>query len=301
MTLLDLFVGELRAARRADKTIQADLCAIGLFLTYLGDHRLTIETAPPHVLSDYVAETLRPLAPSSVHKYVNAIRLFHAFLRRRGVKVADWSTPIMPRLRHAAREVLRGHDLAAFDQSCLTFHEPIRTVMRLLLLTGLRPGELRVLGRRDLSIVTHPDRIEVWFKIRGTAGSLKSRRDREVPLFSDATRILQAYLVHVRPGMSPSHYLFPGGKDGTSKQAPISIPAIELHVKRAGEAAGIRDLTPYDLRHSALTMFEEQGVPLETIQRIAGHEKITTTMGYIHMSPDKINRDMSKVSAPWVK
>lgn len=301
MSLIDLFTGELKAARRADKTIQADLCAISLFLEYLGKNGLTVQSAPAHVLSDYVA-TLRHLAPPSIYKYVNAIRLFHAFLKRRGVSVIDWGRPIMPRLRHTAREVIRGSDLAAFDHACVSLVDPTRTVLRLLLLTGLRPGELRVLGRRDISVVTQPDRVEVWLKIRGTAGSLKSRRDREIPLFPDAAQVLQEYLIQVRPRLlSPSHFLFPGGQGGASKQAAISIVTLEVYTRRAGEAAGIPNLTPYDLRHSALTMFEEQGVPLETIQVIAGHEKITTTMGYLHIAPAKINRDMSKVKTPWVR
>ena len=300
MSLIDLFVGELKAARRADKTIQADLCAIHLFLEYLGKNRLTVQSAPAHVLSDYVA-TLHHLAPQSVYKYVNGIRLFHAFLKRRGVPVFDWGRPIMPRLRHSAREVIRGSDLAAFDHACLSFLDPTRTILRLLLLTGLRPGELRVLGRRDINVVTQPDHVEVWLKIRGTAGSLKSRRDREIPLFPDAAQVLQEYLIQVRPRLSPSHFLFPGGPGGISKQAAISLVTLEVYTKRAGEAAGIPNLTPYDLRHSALTMFEEQSVPLETIQVIAGHEKITTTMGYLHIAPAKIDRDMRKVKTPWVR
>jgi site-specific recombinase XerD len=50
------------------------------------------------------------------------------------------------------------------------------------------------------------------------------------------------------------------------------------------------------LRHtfaSAVTL--KNGVPVETVQQMMGHKKISTTMRYAKVDEEKIQRDMDKV------
>ena len=51
-------------------------------------------------------------------------------------------------------------------------------------------------------------------------------------------------------------------------------------------------------RHTfATTVTLEQDVPLETVSKMLGHSKITTTMIYAHILQSKIDRDMDGVAA----
>ena len=53
--------------------------------------------------------------------------------------------------------------------------------------------------------------------------------------------------------------------------------------------AGIRPLSPHCCRHTYITNLEKKGVPMEMIARLAGHSRITTTDGYIHIDIDTLS------------
>lgn len=49
------------------------------------------------------------------------------------------------------------------------------------------------------------------------------------------------------------------------------------------ELSGVRALPPHCCRHTYVSRLEARGVPMEVIARLAGHSKIATTNGYLHI------------------
>jgi len=66
---------------------------------------------------------------------------------------------------------------------------------------------------------------------------------------------------------------------------------VRAHVRKNAVAAGIeRRITPHMLRHSAATALIEAGVDIRIVQRLLGHESITTTQLYTHVRDEVLRR-----------
>jgi len=114
----------------------------------------------------------------------------------------------------------------------------------------------------------------------------KGAKDRKVILPPLTLKILERYwLRHRNP-----RWLFPAlgrdGKGGPTADKPMSITAVQGGLRRYLKRAGITKarVSIHSLRHSYATHLLEAGVPLTVLQLLLGHEKIETTLRYIHLS-----------------
>lgn len=66
----------------------------------------------------------------------------------------------------------------------------------------------------------------------------------------------------------------------------LSVKSVENIVKRYLKKAKIERegeaLSAHSLRHTAFTVLAQEGVPIQDIQKLAGHQDINTTMIYVH-------------------
>jgi site-specific recombinase XerD len=131
----------------------------------------------------------------------------------------------------------------------------------------------------------------------------KGRKTREVPLIPRLAALLTTYLRAVRPALLPmaAPYVFPadrrplggrhwktGGPVAVRRDRPIVRPLTTrgfFHVVRIRCAAILgRPVAPHMLRHSFASRLRAAGADLQLIQEILGHQSITTTTCYAHIS-----------------
>ena len=60
-------------------------------------------------------------------------------------------------------------------------------------------------------------------------------------------------------------------------------------VRKRGEEAGVASFSPHDLRRSHITDLLEKGADISTVQRLAGHSNISTTVRY-DLRPESAKR-----------
>ena len=67
---------------------------------------------------------------------------------------------------------------------------------------------------------------------------------------------------------------------------------MQLLVKRVANRARIsRPVTPHVLRHTFSITAIQQGISLPTLQRLLGHDRLTTTEIYLNLSPEEVMRE----------
>lgn len=193
---------------------------------------------------------------------------------------------------------------------------PVAALVRLQLLTGARPGELRIMRPRDI----HTDvRNGCW---RYYPEHDKTERFRPVgvkkciPLNAAAQNVLRPFLAEKQP----DDYLFSPADtvaaqraqraaDRKTKKTPsqaardlerkrhprerfdpfYSASAYRIAVQRAAKKAGVPSWHPYQLRHTAATELQKAH-GIEAAQILLGHRSVTTTAIYVEQDTSQAEK-----------
>lgn len=104
----------------------------------------------------------------------------------------------------------------------------------------------------------------------------KGHKDRLVPLSALLLERLRDYWRRWRP----RRWLFPGQMPDT----PISIGQVQRICRQAVRTAAItKKASMHTLRHSYATHLLESGTDLATLQKLLGHNQLSTTLRYTHI------------------
>jgi site-specific recombinase XerD len=143
--------------------------------------------------------------------------------------------------------------------------------------TGVRLNELRLLRVSDIDSARMTIRVEQG----------KGRKDRYTVLSASLLEALRAHWRRQRP----TTWLFPG-RTGRPLDPSGVQRAYTVAKRRAGitKPGGI-----HALRHAFATHLLEAGVDLHTIQRLLGHQSITTTTRYWHLTHASLTTQAAKL------
>ena len=138
---------------------------------------------------------------------------------------------------------------------------------------GLRCGEMMALEWRDVDL--HKRQLCVqrsdW---KGHVTAPKGGRLRYVPLTIRLTTALRDH-----------RHLQSERVLAQSDGSPMSADVVKHHVERAARRAQIAQNGVHRLRHTFCSHLAMRGAPARAIQELAGHQDLTTTQRYMHLSP----------------
>lgn len=156
-----------------------------------------------------------------------------------------------------------------------------RAILEMLYATGVRISELVGLDMDALDFEVSAARV------RGKGG-----RTRLVLFGQAAHEALAEYLQRARPQLiqpnKPTRALFLNAQGGR-----LTVRSMHRLVKRYGQQVGV-DISPHALRHSFATHMLEGGADLRTVQELLGHQRLSTTQIYTHLTLDRLRQTVKR-------
>jgi len=154
-------------------------------------------------------------------------------------------------------------------------------ILELLYGTGIRLGEMLSLGVDDLNLR------KGLVKVLG-----KGRKERIVPLGRKACEAIQSYLV-IRPAFGSAKN--PVGAQSalflTRRGYRMNPKGVNLLMnKYIGQVSEIQKKSPHVLRHTFATHLINRGADLRAVKEMLGHESLSTTQIYTHVSIDRLKK-----------
>lgn len=252
-------------------------------LTTLAGYADTFDAFTLEALRTWLADALTAgRSRATLARRTAAARAFSTWAYRQGYIDHDAAARLKaPKVNRTLPNVVRGEratelvEADTADDAHPAEHLRDRAMLELLYATGMRVGELTGLNLSDIDLA------------RGLARVTgKGNKQRVVPFGREATLALNEWLEFGRSELAngkAEDAVFVGSRGGRIDQRQV-----RRVVERAGQRAGVSDISPHTLRHTAATHMLEGGADLRVVQEMLGHSSLQTTQIYTHVSAQRL-------------
>jgi integrase/recombinase XerC len=157
-------------------------------------------------------------------------------------------------------------------------------VLELFYSTGIRLSELAELKLTGIDFRTE------LIRVMG-----KGKKERVVPVGTEALEVLKEYLDKRKPAYKDSDDIDMDAVFLNKSGKKLSSRSISRIVKKHAQAISEEKKTsPHLLRHTCATHLLNQGADLMMVKELLGHENLSTTQIYTHVTTEKLKKVYKK-------
>ena len=278
-----LYIRSLAGRNTSSLTTLAYTTDLTQFISWIKENDTTV-VSPVQIerahITDYLSY-LSDLGRSGVTRArkLAVIREYFKYLVETGILPASIAQNIkMPKKEKKSKTYLRPDEynklLAAAGGSPRDF-----AILQLFLQTGIRVSELIAITIDDLELEART------IKIHG-----KGNKERPVYLEKKSLQALKSYLERRPESVDPHLFL---NYEGSG----LSIRGVRKMVDKYLSAVGItKKISCHGLRHTFATNKAARGMNAYQLQKLMGHEKITTSQEYVHLGEADLRLAMERTS-----
>ncbi len=242
-----------------------------------------------HEFQAYMNKTEK-LAPETINKIIASLKTFFKFALETGI--VQYNPTLKVKMKrtmnqYAAPKWLSKQDTAKF------FHEIEKiknekqkardmAMSRLMSGAGLRVQEVSDLVASDICLENRRENV--------TVRDGKGGKFRIVPLNNDIIDSIQEWLKY-RDNLQANDPLFI-----TKRNTKIGVRSIYSRVVKLAKKASLEDVSPHTLRHTFCKSLVDQGVRLEQVAYLAGHDSLETTRRYTQPGENDLRRAVQTIS-----
>ncbi len=227
----------------------------------------------------YLSETQK-LKASSLGRHISALRSFYNYLVREEIIEKNvFSLLKMPKKEQRLPKFFYYNEIEDLLNASLgDTPKEIRSALLLEMLygTGLRVSELVHIKLEDIN-----------FKDRQIQVLGKGNKERIAYYNEKVDEKLDRYLKESRPLLlkgKNSPYLFVNQQGGA-----LSVKSVQDFLKEIIDKTSLqKNISPHMLRHSFATHLLNEGCDLLSVQKLLGHESLSATGIYTHITNDRL-------------
>lgn len=275
------------------KAIQG--CTVGTARTYNAFLSAFLKDVPRHI-KDITTDDIRLYI--AIKKMNNCKDAYLATIHRVLSSFFTWCTAegiiqVNPMLRVEKIKVRKKIEAALTDEQMEMIRYACRSkresaLVEFLYSTGCRISEACQLKRTDIDF--EKGEVEVLGK---------GRKYRKVYLTQRAKFALKAYLDSRTDNnealfVSDLTQLKGGLKNYTSADVPLQITGAQDLIRRIGKRCGLNGIHPHLFRKTVATHALRNGMPIDQVRLMLGHEDIATTTIYAQTHTDDVKRAHEK-------
>ncbi len=218
-------------------------------------------------------------SPRTSARKLAAIRAIYKFFVRTGRldenPAQGLKSPKLPRELPDVLSIAEAAQLMEAPDTSVPLGKRDRALLETLYASGIRASELAGLHLPDLDLG------------RGSMRVLGKRdKERIAQLGSYAVQAIQQYLPARAELGNPGHdTLFVNFRGGPLTTRSVQR-VVEKYVRQI--LPGRREVSPHTLRHSFATHMLDGGADLRVVQELLGHESLSSTQIYTHVSIDRL-------------
>ena len=297
--LIEIFIDHIRDHKGYSKhTVRSYLVDLKRFSDFLAkreafrddsDAELNPDSISPLIVREYLGSLYGNVSRSTIARRLSTIRSFFLFLEKKGLSAGnpavDIATPKME--KHLPNYLCVDDVFRLLEKPGKKKPLFLRDVaiMEMLYSCGIRASELEAL---NLSCIDFDQRL---VKVMG-----KGKKERIVPIGQKAIQAIQIYLEVTQnlrkksirdPKVLPLFINFRGER--------LSVRSVGRIIKRHAVESGLSsEVSPHSMRHSFATHMLDGGADLRSVQELLGHENLSTTQKYTHVSLDRLMKVYDK-------
>ncbi|MFH1783253.1 MAG: tyrosine recombinase XerC [Candidatus Omnitrophota bacterium] len=227
----------------------------------------------------------KKLSKRTIARKMSSLRSFFRFLCREGYIKANPAMSLRtPKLDRKLPLFLDTDQVVKLIESPDTkdvYGLRDKAILETLYSTGIRVGELVKLDR------DHVDFIGGVIKVYG-----KGKKERLAPIGDKALRVIKQYLEKIDTKNIKQIKAVFINKSGRRMSDRAIRRVLEKYIRKTSLNEKI---SPHSLRHSFATHLLDRGADLRSVQELLGHENLSTTQVYTHVTTERLKNIYEKV------
>lgn len=281
--LIDNYIEELVRRRFSDFTVKSYKTDLEEFYSFLRKNgKNNFSEMDRKDIRSFMGELLSyGYKKSSVSRKLSAIKSFCKFLERNKIIKGNPSVSVKtPKTERSIPSFLSEEDIGKMlDFSSEKKELDIRNkaILELLYATGIRASELVNL---DLSMFDVKSRL---LRVYG-----KGKKERIIPVAKTAFEALNKYISEGRGYAEGPLFMSKSGRRLTQRDLQRIVKKAIIMV------ATLNQMSPHTMRHTFATHLLNRGANLRAVQELLGHESLSTTQIYTHVSVEKLKEEYKK-------